>query len=98
MPFNIVRALNFNLVEPMVLFQRVMLTKDIDLLPHTTLCAGETGEIVALESDQGGVWQIEVLLDTFHHGLLSWGNEALLAFPELSSVIVVMEGQAVMFT
>ena len=88
MPFNIVEALNFNLVEPMTIFSRVMMTQDIDLFPHTTICAGETGEIVPLEADQGGVWQIEVLLDTFHAGLGAWGNEVLLAFPELSSVVV----------
>src|ERR1035437_4091667 len=88
MPFNIVEALNFNLVDTMTIFSRVMMTQDIDLFPHTTICAGETGEIVALEADQGGVWQIEVLLDTFHAGLGAWGNEVLLAFPELSSVVV----------
>lgn len=91
MSFNIVEALNFNLVEPMTIFGRVRMTKDIDLFPHTLICAGETGEIVALEADQGGVWQIEVLLDTLHAGLAAWGNEALLAFPELSSVVVVVE-------
>ena len=91
MSFNIVEALNFNLVEPMTVFSRVVVTQDIDLFPHTTIYAGETGEIVALEADQGGVWQIEVLLDTFHPGLALWGNEALLAFPELSSVVVEAE-------
>ena len=91
MSFDIVEALNFNLVEPMTIFSRVVMTQDIDLFPHTTIYAGETGEIVALETDQGGVWQIEVLLDTFHQGLAPWGNEALLAFPELSSVAIAVE-------
>jgi len=99
MKFNIVDALKFNLepkcrccaVNKIKLDSRVLFVADVAWLPHATIRCGELGTVVALQEDYGGLWQLEVLLDNFHPGLVPWRNEVLIIDPELTSVALYIQ-------
>lgn len=89
MSLSLVKDLYFN-ATPVHVASRVVLTEDVPLIPHAILRKGEQGTVTVVQEDAGGVWQIEVLMDNDHAGLAAWGNEALLAFPELTAVSVML--------
>ena len=63
---------------------RVTVTRDLLLLPHATVRAGEGGTVDFVDSDSGTV---EILLDQAHRGLVAWFNHIMLV-PFVSEDIV----------
>lgn len=65
---------------------RVLIHRDVDLRPHTTLRKGERGTVRYTEADALGVYAVNVHMDKPHEGLRQWGNCAYLVAPEIDAV------------
>ena len=65
---------------------RVVLSRDVNLMPYTTLLRGELGTVVYVETSEHWVPSVDVMLDKHHKGLVEWDNVAHLAGPELEAL------------